>query len=170
MREYHKIIRNTSTEAGKKFWASVDKVVKKADKIKYEPVYIYHIDQLTAVDGITREKITATHALIKKAKLKLDLLHQKLSQYIDLLRKNCEHKMCIEEHTYYDDEYGSSTHRGSDIRSCVDCHLFEEKRFRTSNANRESFDKLQNSKVIELHKTIDGKEYILEIKDLKSLF
>lgn len=79
------------------------------------------------------------------------------------LQEKCTHDLAIQRQTRYNDEYGD-WHDGPMERKCIECYLVEENYdFSLS----KKYDKLRNSKVILLRRTINGEVYEMEFDDLK---
>jgi hypothetical protein len=79
------------------------------------------------------------------------------------LQEKCTHDLVIERQTRYNDEY-DQWHDGPMQRKCIECYLVEEN---YDYSLSKKYDKLRNSKVILLRRTINGEVYEVEFDDLK---
>jgi len=127
-------------------------------------IQAHDIDSVQVFEIKTQEKIKKINEKLSSLKLKVEETIDKKSFLIKDLQKKCKHDECLEELTYYDDEYGD-THDGPKVRLCIKCFYKEEECGYFS--ERRDFAVLKTSKIVRLYKNIDNKKFELEIKDLE---
>lgn len=192
MREVHKITINPNSE----FWKSVKEsanldaekaaaaaadrarkeVLARAEKQAAErKAYLDSIknyDQLEFKTQELRDKIedcvTQRNELSKKS---TDIWYLQ-EEYRKKIQSTCTHDMAIERRTSWRDEY-DSWHDGHYERKCIECFLEEKSDYPVGDrrygkyTGESKYHKLENSQVVLLRKTVNGKEYELEFDDLK---
>jgi len=127
-----------------------------------------YLDSLVNYDELKSDHESLKLA-IKECAIQNKKLYEKISEnsksqktYQDTLQCKCYHSMVIERKTSYRDEY-DSWHDGPRERKCVECFLTEQEERHVE----KPYDDLNDSRVVLLRRTIDGKEYELEFDDLK---
>lgn len=192
MREVHKITINPNSE----FWKSVKEsanldaekaasaaadrarkeVLARAEKQAAErKAYldsIKHYDKIEFKTQELRDKIEDCIAQRNELSKKSTDIWYLQEEYRKKIQTICTHEMVIERRTSYRDEY-DDWHEGHYERKCIECFLEEKSEYSAGDkrygkyTGDSKYHKLENSQVVLLRKTVNGKEYELEFDDLK---